>query len=149
MEWQEGLSDSICSWLMSVHHYQEWSFPSPHGSGLIAFELVLAFSAQQCTNGVWPPQRLVSVARRSRLQITLWQPAPCIDIQTGLKVWHRLMITYWSGCLKHVRPFNGPDVFCKIHPKRRRRTVVSPSSSKKCFVWFVENNFKEEKLLFC
>ena len=64
---REALVGSVVLLLISAHRHWEYTFPDPLGSGLIAFELVLAFSAQQCINGIWLFQQLVNVVRRSRL----------------------------------------------------------------------------------
>ena len=60
--------DSIVSLPTSVLCHRECISPDPLGSGLIASEPALAYSAQQCINGEWLPHRHASVERVSRLQ---------------------------------------------------------------------------------
>ena len=58
--------DSISLLKMLPQRHQDLAFPNLHGSGLIASELALVYSAQKRTNGVWLLRQPVSVAQRNR-----------------------------------------------------------------------------------
>ena len=47
-----------------MHTHPEWPSQEEPGSGLTAYAPVSDVSGPGCTNGVWPPLRLVSVAQK-------------------------------------------------------------------------------------
>ena len=65
----------------------EWPSQEEPGSGLTTFTPVSDVSAPACTNGVWPPLRLVGVAQKNKPSTMSSSNIQSIDLSTAWRFW--------------------------------------------------------------
>jgi len=76
----------------------EWPSPEEPGSGSTASAPVLDVSPPACTNGVWPPLRLVSVAQKNKPSTMLSSSVQSIDFPMDCMAWWCWTTRQLNGC---------------------------------------------------